>query len=777
MRISEFHITRFGPVGYEKPFTLSNFTLFWGKNEQGKTLTIDALVKLLLGKEAKRFIRIDRVDEKPSGYAVVTVDSERYKLPEKGVLTDVCGLSEAECRNIFIVRASDLSIEKDSREREKEREADFYAALTDRLTGLKTEQIGKIKKALKNLGKLTPKGDDIRDTQAEPVKTRLRRARSLIETITALEQVIGREHLDEMEEILVAARERKLVIENELEAYESARKRENYEKARAAYDQLTASLAKLKELENITEEDERAWSDAVRDLKRLSESKAGTAEALAALKERRDKLSDDVAKRERDLALLSDRKKRIDDELIPELKNYEMGSGEVGRRSGNRRFYTVWALSSAAVAAGSLFGLAAGPSALWYVLTALSGVSLVVSLIYLVLSTRQESWLSGMHRRIKVGASKYNLAAPTIEGIYAKIQHFSDDYRRAEGELNRLLATRGSCDDQIAKINEYDLPEIERKISESQRVIETIGIRTGFESAPDLRAALRGKREYEENRGGQARLLRNIFGDQNLSLKEYLPLWKKNIDALSAFKDVRTELSYDDAAVSSLKAKRGAAEGAIDTMNGALSNFRKELSVVEREADGIFGETAEHTPVETSVDLEAIRRRLESLIEGIEADREKAQIALSIFNTIEDEERQQVSLLFGEGSAVSRYFSTITGGLYDAVTFDREDGAVHVRSRDGSEFPADKLSSGAYDQLYLAIRLALGERLVSDGTGFFIMDDPFIRSDPERLSRQMAMLSDIVRKGWQVIYFSSKGEVKDALAKEIKKGAVTLFPL
>jgi exonuclease SbcC len=777
VKIFEFHVIRYGPVNYKNPFALSDFTLFWGKNEQGKTLTIDALVKLLLGKETKRFDNINRVEGQPSGHVVITVGDKLVKLTAKETLTEVCGISEADCRNIFIVRASDLSIEKDAREKEKEKEADFYAALTDRLTGLKTEQIGRIMKALKNLGKLTPKGDDIRDTQAEPVKARLKKARALIETIAGLEESIGRERFDEMEETLVAARERKLAIENELEAYESARKREDYEKARAAYDQLTASLAKLKELENITEEDERAWSDAVRDLKRLSESKAGTAEALAALKERRDKLFGDVAKRERDLALLSDRKKRIDDEIVPELKNYEMGSGEVGRRSGNRRFYTVWALCSAAVTAGSLFGLATGPSALWYVLSALSGASLVVSLIYLVLSTRQESWLSGMHRRIAVAASKYNLAAPTIEGIYAKIQHFSDDYHRAEGELNRLLATRGSCDDQIAKISEHDLPEIEGKISESQRVIETIGIRTGFESAPDLRAALRGKREYEENRGGQARLLRNIFGDQNLSLREYLPLWKKGIDTLSAFKDVRTDLDYNDAAVSSLKGERVVVEQTIDTVNGSLSHFRKELAAVEREAEGLFPDKNEPVPVETSVDLGVMRRRLERLIAGIETDRDDARAALSVFEGIEAEERQQVSLLFGEDSAVSRYFSTITGGLYDAVTFDNEDGAVHVRSRDGSEFPADKLSSGAYDQLYLAIRLALGERLVSDGAGFFIMDDPFIRSDPERLARQMAMLSDIARKGWQVIYFSSKGEVKEALTKEIKKGAVTLFEL
>ena len=561
MKISEFHVIRYGPVHYKDPFAPSDFTLFWGKNERGKTLTIDALVKLLLGKEAKRFDRIERVDGQPSGHVVVTVGGKPVKLAAKETLTDVCELSEAECRNVFIVRASDLSIGRD----EKEPEADFYAAVTDRLTGLKTEQITKIKKALRNAGKLTPKGDDIRDTQAEPVKKRLSSAKKLIETIAAIEDQIEREHFDEMEEMLIARRDERQLIEREIEGYESARKRELYEKGRAAYEQLTASLMKLAELEKVTEEDERAWSDADRDLARLIESRGRTADALETLKKRRDDLGQHMTTRQRDLALLSDRKKRLDDELVPELKNYEIKSGDAARRSGSRRFYTVWALSSAAVLSGCLFGLAARPSPGWYVPAALSGVSLLVALVYLFFSVRQEAWLSGMYRRIAVAASRYKLAAPTIDGIFAKIQEFSDGYRSAEAELNRLSATRDACDDEIAKTTGRELPEIERKIADAQRVIETISIKTGFETPADLRKALRGKREYEENRGRQAALLRSLFGDQNLSLKQYLPFWKSGIEALSVFADARTDLAYDDAAVSSLKAKRAQAEAAVDS--------------------------------------------------------------------------------------------------------------------------------------------------------------------------------------------------------------------
>ena len=71
MRIQEFFIKRYGPV-QDKGYTLSpSFNLFWGENEDGKTLSIDALVRLLLGKHVKGFEKIDRVGENAEGYVVL----------------------------------------------------------------------------------------------------------------------------------------------------------------------------------------------------------------------------------------------------------------------------------------------------------------------------------------------------------------------------------------------------------------------------------------------------------------------------------------------------------------------------------------------------------------------------------------------------------------------------------------------------------------------------------------------------------------------------------
>ena len=88
------------------------------------------------------------------------------------------------------------------------------------------------------------------------------------------------------------------------------------------------------------------------------------------------------------------------------------------------------------------------------------------------------------------------------------------------------------------------------------------------------------------------------------------------------------------------------------------------------------------------------------------------------------------------------------------------------------KLPAEKLSGGAYDQLYLSIRLALGDKLLKGKKGFFIMDDPLVKADPDRLQAQIQILKKISELGWQVIYFSSKGEIKDALKEDIKGGTI-----
>jgi len=257
MKIKEFSIMRYGPLPNTGRISLHNFNLFFGRNEDGKTLTIDALVKLLLQRNIKDFERIDRVEESPEGYVIVEDDKgKEVKLPEKGNLTRFVDLTPSECRNIFIIRDSDLSIA---------RESEFYTTVTDRLMGLRTEELSKIKEILRENGKITPSGM-FRDVKDEKLKTRIEEAENLIEEIDTRFEEIERENFDELEEEYVRYREEIDRIKQQIESLEDARKREKYEKGKEALNKLKDALEKFKDLEIYNEDDEQLWRDCEKDI-------------------------------------------------------------------------------------------------------------------------------------------------------------------------------------------------------------------------------------------------------------------------------------------------------------------------------------------------------------------------------------------------------------------------------------------------------------------------------------------------------------------------------
>jgi DNA repair protein SbcC/Rad50 len=149
MRLLEYSIRRYGPLPDCGKVVLRDFNLLYGRNEDGKSLTIDALIKLLFGSKQskeKYFTALNRVEEQPDGYVILQIGDREYKVPEQGLLPGLTELSPDECSNIFVIRNSDLTIAN---------EETFYTGVTDRLTGLHTDTIERIIESLRSLGRIT----------------------------------------------------------------------------------------------------------------------------------------------------------------------------------------------------------------------------------------------------------------------------------------------------------------------------------------------------------------------------------------------------------------------------------------------------------------------------------------------------------------------------------------------------------------------------------------------------------------------------------------------
>jgi uncharacterized protein YhaN len=272
--------------------------------------------------------------------------------------------------------------------------------------------------------------------------------------------------------------------------------------------------------------------------------------------------------------------------------------------------------------------------------------------------------------------------------------------------------------------------------------------------------------------------LASLFGRDADTPQDSASFWAAKTTELEKYEDVARDVVYGEREFLTLKEQEGELEKQIDLANLELASLQGAMRQIEQQANQVLHLEDDYRHCDTLADVVALKDSLQQFIRDKTRNREIAHRCVDIFDAIEAEEQARVSELFGEDSAATQHFKEITNGRYEEVLFDQgAGGIIRVRRNDGMLLGADKLSGGAYDQLYLSIRLALGARLLKGDTGFFVMDDPFVKADPQRLERLLQTLRKIAALGWQILYFTAKGEVVEALQDDIERGDIEYVQL
>lgn len=755
MRIKEFHITRYGPLKYRESVMPGDFTLFYGNNEDGKTLTIDALVKFLLGRNVKVFNQIDRVGENPEGFLIIEDnDGREIKFPESGNILSAAGLTQSEYRNIFIIRNSDLSID---------REGDFYTNITDRLTGLRMEEIHCIMEGLIEIAKITPRGA-FRDVSGEKLKTRIESAAGLGKKIDSLNEKLISEEYDGLVEKLVLQAESLERFEQQILSFENARMREAYERGKASLVSLKDSIARLEGLKLYDETDETLWRDRERDINKYNEEIEQLKDELkdkeSGLKAAQGQLNNE----EGNFELLKEKKKQIDEDIKPQLKKYnERRLEEAGQREKNKFLTPIW-IFFLILTGLSLLSRLINPSILFTALMFFFLAAAAVTSFFKFRRIKRKAWLAKEFEKINSSLAKFGLNGRDIDDILLNLQKFADDFSQKSAELEKTRTEKSVFENNINSIRSVRIPGLVKKIDDAKNDIAQIENKSGEHTLQMYSEKVTMKGECGSNIKQQENILKNLFKErEGFSMKDNMSRWEDEIKGLEGYKDKAKGLSHNENDLSKLKGERDSTRIKLDELEEQIKGFQAALVEIEREANAIFKSGVDYLHCKTSLDLKVIKDRLKSFENENEQVKNDAMDAMKIFSDIESEEKEKISALFGKESPVSGYFTEITEGRYKEVIFDQEGMRIDVIRKDGSLLKADKLSSGAYDQLYLSIRLALGDSLLKEKKGFFIMDDPFIKADTERLKRQLETLRRISGWGWQVLYFSAKGEIKELL--------------
>lgn len=207
----------------------------------------------------------------------------------------------------------------------------------------------------------------------------------------------------------------------------------------------------------------------------------------------------------------------------------------------------------------------------------------------------------------------------------------------------------------------------------------------------------------------------------------------------------------------------GAIQGRLLAESSNREQRAKELSAEARRLqteiarlEGVLEQGAE---IETRC-LENRTRLCELQSRLAEDAQEKQAIALAQ-NTLK-KLSEEIHDSFGRelNKTASAYVQKLTNGAYRKVTLDEK---LKLKIDTGSRYlQSSQCSAGTLEQLYLAVRLAVGETMYRGEPLPLIFDDAFAFYDDERLIEALRLLADC---GRQVLLFTCQKREAELLAK------------
>ena len=195
--------------------------------------------------------------------------------------------------------------------------------------------------------------------------------------------------------------------------------------------------------------------------------------------------------------------------------------------------------------------------------------------------------------------------------------------------------------------------------------------------------------------------------------------------------------------------------------SAAVASARSDASRAKEAVDALTGEL--RLLATTLPDVAEAEERAEAARMELARVQELASVideTLALLEAAERRVHRDLAPILTE--SVQRHLSAITGGAYVEVGMNPRDLSVDVReARTGQWRDARLLSEGTREQIYLLLRVAMAEHLVTtDERAPLLLDEVTAQSDPERKRRILDVLHALSADR-QVILFSHDAEVVD----------------
>ena len=745
------------------------FNLLFGPNERGKSLTIDVIVKQLLGKDSKKFAAINRVTENPGEhigfveleYQTAEGQTKKKKFSGEQDLPELLEISADDCQNIFFIRNSQLSIGQ-----ELDQERQFYTSFTDRLTGLKTQQIAALKQEIRQQAELMDKKDEISSTtDNQQLGERLTDAQQLLSEQGKLSAVLGSPELQEQAkdlQKLAALKQQLQDNKQQLTKLDQARKRQDYEQIKSCLDTIQACQDKLAAFAQFNQDDWQQW----RELKaRIQDKQKAKKDKLAQLEQKQtdqNKFSQRQTELKKELAKLNRKKQQLESRILPKIEELKKKKARIKAQPRQKPLWHKLAAGSLLVLVAALAASIFTQALLVYLIAGAAFIAVSYSSWQLISAQTSHTKFEQEINQLKLALTEQGIEAADFEHMLAAVQTVLDQHQQLETELRDVENKLDQLAQRVKELKTQELAGIKQDISQFKNKIEEISIKTKVESVGQYRQQLEKKQELQSNLEKAQEALRIQLGTKTKQLQQLASHAKQKLEQLAQFAGQAQELEYSENRHQQLKARQQRLEAEIEQLEQQSQSFADQLQELERAGQRILNDPEEPVSLQSMADVKRLQARLNKFADAHLKQKRFALETIAILSEIEQQDKQKISTLFGPDSIISHYFSQITDGRYRQVEFDQQQEIITVTDNQGTNYTPDKLSAGTHDQLYLSIRMGLADKLLAQ-PGFFVMDDPLIKADQQRLEQQLKMLLELADNGWQILYFSAKDEVKQAL--------------
>lgn len=716
MRIRRVRVGSYGPLEGLELELVPGLNVVYGPNEAGKTALVDFLLGQLFRWESRTGTQLPTVlpgvhrfgdPATAEGSIELRLGRETHRYPGAPSLFRELRLEYAGMAGLFCVRSGELDWPGDR--------GSFWTELKKLLAGV-PEGLERLRErahqaaGLTATGRLSDVGNPGRKTRLADLKTRLQGLRELK---SRLDQAARRE-------LKISEAEKRV---GRLELAKRAR-------IAALSEELGETRRRLRELPVIPEPRLDRWSELERGARGLREEIERREAAAREARERRGGLEERLAPL---LEGTEDRQSRL--RCAEERRLDERARQATEERDRMARLAALAALAlpggALLVGASLLLGLlmAAGALPSRYSLLA---AGLLIGLLALGLGIRRRGRRLAWRERERALLEEAADLSPGIGGP----EEVPGTLRRLEGEVR----------------------ERQIEIVELRTEIRTSGEREAEERAGGEEA----RRRLEEALAEARKLAAELEVKDHAEAEELARARRREEDKEGRLVSALTELAGAEPAAWRVEPPRDPDLPEWDPR--ALEEARRELQAARASYEELRNEFLRRG-LEAPEDVLAEELDVTAEIQAIQREAEAGRLAGEIFGTLDRALEAQLDRVLEDEreSGVRGSLERITG-RYRAVRRDPE-GTLHVLDAGDRSFPLDRLSRGARDQVYLALRIGLAAAALraagAEESGFFLLDDPFLTADWGRRGRLVEVCRDLCGAGWQIIYLTCDDHLRD----------------